>query len=72
VAIGSANLDNRSFRLNFEIMLLTVDTHFAQQVHTMLEADFTQATPLSPADITHAPAWQRIVMQVARLFSPLL
>jgi cardiolipin synthase len=24
-AIGSANLDNRSFRLNFEVMLLTVD-----------------------------------------------
>jgi cardiolipin synthase len=28
-AIGSANLDNRSFRLNFEIMVLTVDRGFA-------------------------------------------
>ncbi|WP_241151015.1 phospholipase D-like domain-containing protein, partial [Pseudomonas viridiflava] len=28
-AIGSANLDNRSFRLNFEIMLITVDEAFA-------------------------------------------
>src|SRR3546814_2806788 len=42
-AIGSANLDNRSFRLNFEVMLLTVDISFATEVEQMLENDFAQA-----------------------------
>ena len=31
-SIGSANLDNRSFRLNFEITVLTVDRAFASEV----------------------------------------
>ena len=42
-AIGSANMDNRSFRLNFEVMLLTVDEAFASQVEQMLLDDFAQA-----------------------------
>ncbi len=71
-AIGSANLDNRSFRLNFEITLLTVDKVFAAEVAAMLEEDFTHAYPVPLTEITHASTWQRIVMHVARLFSPLL
>src|SRR5471032_3385608 len=42
-AIGSANLDNRSFRLNFEVMLLTVDSDFASEVESMLNDDFALA-----------------------------
>lgn len=71
-AVGSANLDNRSFRLNFEIMLLTVDPAFAGQVCAMLEADFALSEPVEPGEYTHAPAWQRMTMHVARLFAPIL
>jgi cardiolipin synthase len=71
-AIGSANLDNRSFRLNFEMIVLTVDTRFAKQVCAMLEADFAQANPVEPTEIKAASFWQRISMHIARLFSPLL
>ena len=39
-AIGTANLDNRSFRLNFEILLLVADTGFATSVEHMLAGDF--------------------------------
>ena len=35
--LGSANLDNRSFRLNFEASLLTFDEGFNAQVAAMLE-----------------------------------
>jgi cardiolipin synthase len=71
-AIGSANLDNRSFRLNFEIMVLTVDRRFAAEVETMLLDDFAESYEIDQDDYRLAPAWRRIAMHVARLFSPIL
>jgi cardiolipin synthase len=71
-AIGSANLDNRSFRLNFEIMVLTVDRRFAGEVESMLLDDFALADEIGPDDYRRSPAWRRMAMHVARLFSPIL
>ncbi|MGG1943267.1 cardiolipin synthase [Trinickia sp. NRRL B-1857] len=71
-AIGSANLDNRSFRLNFEIMVLTIDHTFALEVHAMLERDFGEAWEVDRNEYRNASALRRIVMHVARLFSPIL
>ncbi|BBE09204.1 cardiolipin synthetase [Mycoavidus cysteinexigens] len=71
-AIGSANLDNRSFRLNFELMVLTLDATFAAEVSKMLEADFALADAVALAEYIKLPPWRRTVMHVARLFSPLL
>ncbi|CAG7602309.1 cardiolipin synthase [Candidatus Vallotia tarda] len=71
-AIGSANLDNRSFRLNFEIMLLIVDSIFAAEVSSMLEADFALSDPVRANEYEQTPAWRRMAMHVARLFSPIL
>jgi cardiolipin synthase A/B len=71
-AIGSANLDNRSFRLNFELMVLTRDAVFAHQVAIMLEEDFMHAVAVELTEFSHAPAWKRTIMHVARLFSPIL
>ncbi|MBN3726034.1 cardiolipin synthase [Burkholderia sp. Ac-20379] len=71
-AIGSANLDNRSFRLNFEIMVLTVDASFAADVDAMLEQDFALADEVELSDLDRAGAWRRVVMHVARLFAPIL
>jgi len=71
-AIGSANLDNRSFRLNFEIMLLTVDTSFAAQVEGMLTADFAQARQITLNDSRNTHRLQHLGMRIARLISPIL
>jgi cardiolipin synthase A/B len=71
-AIGSANLDNRSFRLNFEIMVLTVDRTFASEVEKMLLDDFAQSWEISRDEYLGAPALHRVAMHVARLFSPIL
>jgi cardiolipin synthase len=71
-AIGSANLDNRSFRLNFEIMVLTVDRAFASEVEAMLVEDFAQSWEIDRQDYLGKPAWHRMAMHVARLFSPIL
>ncbi|VVE32913.1 cardiolipin synthase [Pandoraea fibrosis] len=71
-AVGSANLDNRSFRLNFEIMLLTVDRAFADDVAYMLTHDFEQASLLNKDEFRTIPRWRQIVMRLARLFAPIL
>jgi cardiolipin synthase len=71
-AIGSANLDNRSFRLNFEVMLLTVDSAFAAEVEQMLNDDFSQAHEIAKEESRETHRLQQIGMRVARLISPIL
>ncbi|CTQ76733.1 cardiolipin synthase [Roseibium alexandrii] len=70
-AIGTANMDNRSFRLNFETMVLLFHKKAAHQIQEMLQADFLKSyrleTPL--AQQSHKI---RIGAPIARLFSPLL
>lgn len=70
-AIGTANLDNRSFRLNFEAMVLGFDDGFAAGVAEFLEADFGNATLLEKP-LSDQPARVRYGAPVARLFAPLL
>uniref|UniRef100_UPI002FC6DE40 phospholipase D-like domain-containing protein n=2 Tax=Pseudomonas TaxID=286 RepID=UPI002FC6DE40 len=72
VAIGSANLDNRSFRLNFEITLLTFDPGFATEVEQMLEEDLRNCRELIGADRLDLHRLQQLGMRVARLISPIL
>ena len=71
-AIGSANLDNRSFRLNFEIMLLTIDGAFAGQVEQMLLADFAESRQQLDSERSSVSPWRRLAMRMARLLSPVL
>ena len=71
-AIGSMNLDSRSFRLNFELNVLVVDRAFAAEVAAMLEQDFAQAVAVDPREYLAAPYLRRVAMHVARLFDPLL
>lgn len=71
-AIGSANLDNRSFRLNFEVMLLTVDSQFAAEVESMLNDDFAQAHEIAKGESREIRRLQQLGMRVARLISPIL
>ena len=71
-AIGSANMDNRSFRLNFEVMLLTVDSAFAGEVEQMLNNDFAQAHEVAKEESRETHRLQQVGMRIARLISPIL
>lgn len=71
-AVGSANMDNRSFRLNFEITLLTIDRAFADQVEAMLLRDFEQSREVTAEDIRDTHRLQQLGMRIARLISPIL
>lgn len=68
--IGSANFDNRSFRLNFEVAAVLFDRGMNQQLAGLFEQDLASCTTV-PAQRRVAPQ-QRLFEAVARLASPLL
>lgn len=70
--VGTANLDNRSFRLNFEITVLITDPIFVTQVKRMFEADFVKSRQVAQGEYTDKPFWTRFAIRLARLTSPLL
>lgn len=70
--LGSANLDARSFTLNYELALLVYDSDVASQLH------YLQAEYVELAERVTASAWSRrgpvrvLGDNVARLITPLL
>jgi cardiolipin synthase len=71
-AVGTANFDNRSFRLNFEVMSVVLDRGFSAQVASMLEGDFARSDDVSHERFGEYPLWKRVGSKFARLFSPVL
>lgn len=71
-AVGTANLDNRSMRLNFEVTAIVLCHDFAQQVESMLEVDFAHCIEVGGDDYSERPWWFRLLVRIARLFSPIL
>jgi cardiolipin synthase len=69
--IGTANFDNRSFRLNFEITAVIADQAFAAQVEHMFEADFAQSRVMAPGEYDRKPWWFRFGARLARLTGPI-
>ncbi len=71
-AVSTANFDNRSFRLNFEITVLFADAGFAGDVAGMLEDDFARSTRITREDMEEKSYAFRVATQVTRLFAPVL
>jgi cardiolipin synthase len=71
-AIGTANFDNRSIRLNFEIMLVFADRGFASEMEKMLTRDFDECRQTTSADFARRPFWFHFAVRFARLFAPVL
>lgn len=71
-AVGTANLDNRSFRLNFEITCLLFDDALMYQLDRMLATDFANCREVAMADYDARPWHFHLRVRLAHLFSPLL
>ncbi len=71
-SVGTANFDNRSFRLNFEISLVFDDKAFASQVEKMLETDFARSVPVTLAEYDDRPYYFKAGVRFAALLSPIL
>jgi cardiolipin synthase len=68
--IGTANFDNRSFRLNFEVMAVVYGPSLAGPLAAQFETDLHSAA--SVRGHRRQPFWRRLLEATARLFSPLL
>lgn len=71
-SVGTANLDNRSLRLNFEMMLVVVSQVFNSKVSEMFEKDLEDAFEESVSKYEKFPLPRRLGANIARLFSPVL
>lgn len=68
--IGTANFDNRSFRLNFEITMLFAEPSIVQSVEKMFTDDFLHSTRATAADYTDRQWWFRVAARTCRLMAP--
>lgn len=71
-SVGTANCDNRSFRLNFEITLAVADPVFVSQVEAMLLDDFTHCTLATADDYEDRSFLFKTGVMLSRLLSPIL
>lgn len=70
--VSSANLDRRSFDLNFEVSIIVYDDDFASQLRFLQMAYITDSRPIEPERWSRR-AWPRRLFQNAMgMMSPLL
>jgi cardiolipin synthase len=67
--IGSANLDNRSFRLNFEIVAAIYGAEMADALATSFERDLASATEVTREHLARRGRGRLFAENAARLFA---
>lgn len=70
--IGTINLDNRSFYLNFEIAVVVRDADVAKAMEAMLMDDFNLSVKLEDDELNRRPWWFRLITRAAYLTAPVL
>jgi len=70
--VGSANVDIRSFRLNFEIGAIIVDPDIAKILEDKFNNDIANSEEITSAHISRRRFLQKLRYGTARLLSPLL
>jgi cardiolipin synthase len=65
-------MDNRSFRLNFEVAAVLPDEGLAGSLAAAFQADLQHSVEYRPGIGRRTPVWQRMSEAAARLLSPLL
>jgi cardiolipin synthase len=70
--VGSANMDMRSFRLNFEVHTLVHDETTAESLRRAFSADASESKRVDPTQWRERPWGLRMKEGAARLVSPLL
>jgi cardiolipin synthase len=71
-SVGTANFDNRSFRLQFEVNAVFYDAPFGRKVEAMLVEDMARSAAWEPEVLSEEPLPKRLAVSVARLTAPLL
>ena len=70
--VGTANLDNRSFRLNFEVVVAIHGGEKTEELARSFRADLEQSCPITRERRSDLPFFGRVAEAGARLFAFLL
>ncbi len=71
-SVGTANMDIRSFDLNFEVNAFLYDTAFTQQLEQDFLADLKNSVEITQEWYKHRKWWFKVKEAIARLVSPML
>jgi cardiolipin synthase len=70
--VGTANMDYRSFDLNFEVNAIVYDRGVADELAAVFYADIANAKKIDPIVWESRSVWKQLLEKTARLVSPLL
>jgi len=71
-AVGTANMDNRSFRLNFEVSAILYGAEHTETLAAQFRKDLHHAKEIKTPDRQNVPVRWRMAEAGARILSPLL
>lgn len=70
--VGTANMDYRSFDLNFEVNAIVYDSALAGELADIFYEDIKDAEQITAAEWNARPVYRQLIEKTARLISPLL
>jgi cardiolipin synthase len=70
--VGTANMDHRSFDLNFEVNAIVYDADLASELSTIFYNDLQDAEEIDVTQWNSRPAYNQLIEKTARLISSLL
>lgn len=70
--VGTANMDHRSFEMNFEVNAIVYDEPFAEQMRKVFFDDLKDSEKIDPERWYKRPAYEQFPEKIARLFSPIM
>ena len=70
--VGTANLDYRSFDLNFEVNAVVYDEEIAEQLVKNFEKDILDAEEIEMKVWLNRPKHIQLIEKIVRLISPML
>lgn len=71
-SVGSANMDFRSFKLNFEVNSFMYDENIAKQLQNIYKKDIEQSSLQTVAMFDKQTRWLKFKQTFSRLLSPIL
>ena len=70
--IEGISLDNRSFRLNFEITAIVIDRDFTAELERVFLTDVAGSRRMMSQDVAGHPFWFRAAARAAYMLAPVL
>lgn len=71
-SVGTANMDNRSFDVNFEVTAILYDEKVTRELEERFLEDLRDSEQVTQKDWEGRPRWDSFREGLARLFSPLM